>query len=377
MLERLRPDPLRALIALEWVAVISSYTVDLAMSIGHINGNPADPRSLIIFSLLCAFATIAVFSCPHVPHRRFVIVIVALLFVCILGLNHTAATSPIVLLLILGTRLTFAFGLRGAVTGWMLSNIVTMLSILDVIIHKPTQSNIIQGGFELIVFGLMATLFFGLIGIMWLYARKGQDTAAAAERARIALDLHDSLGHTLTTLNVHLQNAILLQEIDHQKTRFYLDGAATLASGVLDDVRETVTMLHDDASDFSIAQLIQQLRTDFSSVQAIELDWNVRIENEPRGRSAMALYRILQESLTNIIRHANASHVSVRIETTGQHLELHVADNGRGFSSEHQRGHGLLSMRNRVESLSGTIAVRSSEGAGTRIDVVLPLGAST
>lgn len=379
MLERLRRDPLRALILLERFAIISSLVVDVMMAIGHINGAPSDPRSLVIFVALFLLSTILVFSCPHAPHRRYWIVALAIISVGALAVNHTAATTPVLLLVILGTRLTFAFGLRGAAIAWGLTILAIVLGDLDVIVHRPTTNNLVQGLFELIVFGLVATLLFGLIGIMWLYARKSGEAAAASERTRIALDLHDSLGHSLTTLTVHLQNAISLQNEDPHKTRGYLERAGDIANETLDDVRETVTILHGEGSyqRSSVVHLLDQLRRDFTATRPIALDWFVHFEREPQGRSAMALYRIVQEALTNIIRHAEASHVAVRIESNDKNVSLRISDNGRGFEGNGKTGHGLLSMRSRVESLSGTIAITSSPGTGTTIDLVFPIGENT
>ncbi len=369
----MRSEPLRALIALEWIAMISAFMLDIIFVLAHVNSNPKDPRSLAIFIAVFCVAAAAIFSCPHTPHRRYFAVVIALLASGALMDVPTQTSSSLFLLLILAARLTFAFGSRGAALAWAVGVISEVAGIAWDYAMKPTESNLTQASASAFLWGLLFTFFFGLIGIMSLYARKSIETATEAERTRIALDLHDSLGHTLTTLNVHLQNAIALNEVDKQKTRLYLERAGNLAISALDDVRETVTILHDDdAEQFPVTQLLEQLRTDFTAALSINLEWNVRMDEDLQGRSAMALYRIVQEALTNIVRHAHARNVSVRIATSKQTVEVHISDDGRGFSEEHGDGHGLISMRNRIESLGGTITIESCEGAGTRIDLTFP-----
>lgn len=375
MLERMRSDPLHALIALEWIAMISAFGLDIIFVAAHVNSNPGDPRSIATFVVLFCVATSAIFACPHAPHRRYLVVVIALLATGALMEDPTQTSSSLFLFLILGARLTFAFGFRGAALAWALGVVSESAGIAWDYAMKPTATSLLQSSASAFLWGLLFTIFFGLIGIMSLYARKSVETATLAERTRIALDLHDSLGHALTTLNTHLQNAISIQESDQKKARFYLERAGSLAGAVLDDVRETVTILHDDngAERFPATQLLEQLRADFVAAVPINLDWNVEVDGNLQGRFAMALYRIVQEALTNIIRHAHASNVTVRISANGHGVTLLVSDNGRGFRNESNGGHGLTSMRNRVESLSGTIAIISTEGGGTNVNATFPV----
>jgi two-component sensor histidine kinase len=292
-----------------------------------------------------------------------------------LGLWPTSVTATPVLLLIFVTRLTFAFGFRGTAFAWGIGIAVVVVGSVPEIVQKPTSSNVIQGIASVFEWSLIFTLLFGLVGILWLYASKAAGAAAALERTRIALDLHDSLGHALTTLSVHLQNATQLQDVDTQKTRSYLDRASALAQEVLDDVRETVTILHDEpaAQPLAIAELLERLRGDFSAAHSLALHWNVCLEPEPEGRAAIVLYRVLQEALTNVARHADARKVSVDIKGDCNKIDLKVVDDGSGFHGGTHAGHGLTSMRSRIEALNGTFRIDSGVGSGTTLRATFPL----
>jgi signal transduction histidine kinase len=377
MLERLRSNPLRGLIALEWTAMIASCAFDVAVAVGHIkfNGNGGDPRSVAVFTIFFSATAGAVFSSPHRPHRRYAALALSVLGLVGLGLWPTSVTATPVLLLIFVTRLTFAFGFRGTAFAWGIGIAVVIVGSVPEIVQKPTSSSVIQGIASVFEWSLIFTLLFGLVGILWLYASKAAAAAAALERTRIALDLHDSLGHALTTLSVHLQNATQLQDVDAQKTRSYLDRASALAQEVLDDVRETVTILHDEpaAQPLAIAELLERLRGDFSAAHSLTLHWNVCLKPEPEGRAAIVLYRVLQEALTNVARHAGARKVSVDISGDCRNIDLKVVDDGSGFHAGPHAGHGLTSMRSRIEALNGTFRIDSGVGSGTTLRATFPM----
>ncbi|MBV8689424.1 MAG: sensor histidine kinase [Candidatus Eremiobacteraeota bacterium] len=377
MLERLRSNPLRGLIALEWIAMISSYAFDVSVAVGHIlfKGSGGDPRSVAVFTSLFVVTAAAVFSTPHRAHRRYAALAVSVLGLVGLGLWPTSVTATPVLVLIFVARLTFAFGFRGTAFAWCIGIAVVVLGSVPPIWQKPTGSDVIQAIASVLEWSLIFTLLFGLVGIMWLYASKAAEAAAASERSRIALDLHDSLGHALTTLSVHLQNATQLQDVDAGKMRSYLDRASALAREVLDDVRETVTVLHDEPAtqQLAIAALLERLRRDFSAAHALTLHWNVFLNPEPEGRTAIALYRVLQEALTNVVRHASARKVSVDIIGDCNNIDLKVVDDGSGFLAGTHSGHGLTSMRSRIESLNGAFRIDSDVRSGTTLRATFPV----
>lgn len=368
-------DPLRALLALETVAIVSSYTLDVFMATMHINKNPGDPKSLAIYSVEFIFAAIALFSIPHRPNRRYLAIAGALCLAPVMVLSPTGALGPVVVLAVLASRLTFAFGFRGTAVAW----IVTFASVMiDPVMKYMAAPTFQRGAFALtdaLVILVFTSLLYGLLGIMWLYARSNAAMAASAERTRIALDLHDSLGHALTTLGVHLENAERLALTDAGKAKTYVARAGALTTAILSDVRDTVAMLHDgeELLPSSLTALLDRLHSDFSATHTIDLRWSVALEREPLGRSALVLYRVLQEALTNVARHAQAHCVSVDINGDKDTLVLCVQDDGRGFLQTEATGHGLFSMRTRIESVAGKFEISSQRGAGTRVNATLPL----
>jgi signal transduction histidine kinase len=169
-----------------------------------------------------------------------------------------------------------------------------------------------------------------------------------------------------------------MHETDPVKARAYLRSATSKTAEILGDVRETVAILHDDAQRTpSFRLLLDRLRSDFSATHEMSVSWNVRVANEPSGRVAMAIYRVLQEALTNVARHAKASRIGVEVQGYDNWIEIRIDDDGRGFSGGSVDGHGLLSMRSRIESAGGTFRVSSEPAAGTQIVARVPLEAAT
>lgn len=378
-LRRLLSDPLRALVALELAAVVCSYVVDVVMATMHINKNAGDQKSVTIYTVEYIATTIALFFIPHRPNRRYWAIGLGLCMVPVMVLSPTGALGPVVIIAVLAARLTFAFGFRGTAVAWL----VTFASIMiDPVMQYAAGPTFRRGAYvvsDAIVILVFTSLLYGVIGIMWLYARNSASVAASAERTRIALDLHDSLGHALTTLGVHLENADRLAAVDAERTRAYITRAGALTSEILSDVRETVAMLHDgeETQAAPLSSLLDRLRSDFAAAYPVDVHWCVALEREPLGRSALVVYRVLQEALTNVNRHAQAHRVSVEVRGDNDRVFLCVEDDGRGFVHGESISHGLASMRNRVEAVAGTIDISSTPGAGTRVHASFPLERSS
>ncbi len=375
-LRSLLADPLRALVALEAVAIVASYPVDVFIALMHFYKTPGDPKTLAIYTIQYIIAAIALFSIPHRPNRRYLAVAVAVCMVAVLAEAPTGMGSvgPIVAVAVLAYRLTFAFGFRGTALAWLIFFASMMFDPVRQYAEHPVFNQGMHLATTAIEVLVVTILIYGLVGIMWLYARNNAAMAAAAERSRIALDLHDSLGHALTTLGVHLENANRLALTDVDKAKTYMARAGELTREVLADVRDTVAMLHEgeDEQRPPLSSLLDRLRSDFAAAD-IDLRWRVSLEREPLGRSAHVLYRVLQEALTNVARHAHARRVDVEVRGDNDEVHVSVEDDGRGFDKAGDNGHGLVSMRTRVESVAGTINIGSRIGAGTRVHATIPL----
>jgi signal transduction histidine kinase len=211
-------------------------------------------------------------------------------------------------------------------------------------------------------------------------------TAQEGERQRIARELHDETGQKLLALNMGLA------AVDTQLT----SGDAVRATSMVRNLRElndlAVSELRNIMADLRPAQLddlglvpalrwyIQQYQTRQPSLSAVLL----ADRTLPRlpAQHETVLFRIAQEALTNVARHARATEVTVTLSRTGDRICLEISDNGQGFDTsapprhEPHSGLGLVGMRERVALVRGELLIESEPGHGTRIMVRLPLGGS-
>jgi two-component system sensor histidine kinase UhpB len=216
--------------------------------------------------------------------------------------------------------------------------------------------------------------------------------AQEEERHRLALELHDESSQNLTALLVHIE--ILSQNLQSLPETAVTNDARKQLSGGLDYLRG----LTQDTLE-SIRTLAQQLRPSVlddlglyaafrwlaeDGRQRLQLPLELRIEgveDRTRGREGPALYetalfRIAQESLTNIARHANACHVTMTLKQQQDYIYLRIYDDGCGYDAAvHQAGTGMVGMRERANALRGTMKIFSQPGKGTTVEAILPLPA--
>ena len=196
-------------------------------------------------------------------------------------------------------------------------------------------------------------------------------TVQEDERSRIARDLHDHVGQLLTGLNLGLSAAIEKPETNKLHT------LKELASTILEDVRRISrdlrpALLDELGLEFAIKRFIREL----VSQSNLKVDILIRIPETVARDVTIVIYRVTQEALTNVLRHANAHHASVIVTTSEDAIHLIVEDDGVGFdptaivSFEHV---GLSSMRERVELVGGIFTIESLPEKGTTINAVIPL----
>lgn len=374
---RFATSPLRVLVWIEAVCFALAFGGDIFFALTiHFALNGSMAFWLKAYIPLIALTAALVFSVPHAPNRRGLVIAGAIAAGCAAALIPSPGVSSIVLLAILAARLTFGFGFRGAALAWGAG--LAAIACDAIAEHwGPAHLNVGELLFGVYGISVQLALIFGIIGVMWLYARALASTAATAERVRIALDLHDSLGHTLTTLLVQLQNAESLGGEEPEQSLHYVKQATSTATELLGDVRETVAMLHNENQQPSapLTSMLTRLHKDFAATHPQTIIWNVQLDGEPSGRIAMAIYRVMQEALTNIARHAHAKRIEVSVLEGDGGLELVVRDDGTGFKSMSATGHGLDSMHARIESIGGTLSIESRLGHGTRVQARVPLEA--
>jgi signal transduction histidine kinase len=211
--------------------------------------------------------------------------------------------------------------------------------------------------------------------------------AQETERGRISRELHDRLGQDLTALKLGLQNI--------QRSGSVPAGMAVeikklegLAEGLMRDIHRIAWELRPSVlDDLGLALALQRYADEWSSAAGVPVDVHTDVDLGTRRLGheiETTLYRIVQEALTNVARHAQAQHVSVLLERRPGYLSLIVEDDGRGFAAqqviEAPAGPGklgLLGMQDRVELIGGTLTIESTPATGTTVFARLPLDPET
>jgi signal transduction histidine kinase len=206
------------------------------------------------------------------------------------------------------------------------------------------------------------------------YALKAQENGSLQERNRIAREIHDSLGHSLTALNLHLEMAVKLAAIKPEKSREVLLEAKRLGSIALNDVRQSVSTLRSDPlHNQDLPTAIHKLADEFKLSNHIQPVCRIDLLPHLPQPVSIAIYRIIQEALTNISKYAHASEVAIELIAQPTTLELRVIDNGSGFiPNNNMTGFGLQGMRERVLSIQGEFEIISAPDRGCQILASIP-----
>src|SRR5579875_527481 len=194
--------------------------------------------------------------------------------------------------------------------------------------------------------------------------------ATEVERSRIAREIHDSLGHSLTTLNVQLDLARKFSIEDPARSAQALQLAKELATQSLDDVRLAVRSLR--SPNFDLKDAVDRLVQDARRGQSLDVSVDGEMPDLPPA-VGFQLFRVIQECLTNVVKHANASRVSIAVSRKGRTVEVDFSDNGSGLKEQPHHGFGIKGMQERVESLHGSMTIQAGPQQGTRIQVKIPL----
>lgn len=212
------------------------------------------------------------------------------------------------------------------------------------------------------------------------YALRIEDQATLQERNRIAREIHDALGHTLTAQSIQLENAQLFLPPEAEKAASFLSEARHLGTRALQEVRRSISTLRaDPLQGQTLEGAIAQAVTQFQQTTGIQPDYSFYLSQPLPLEISTALYRILQESLTNIYKHGQATKVNIQLHTKVGHMQLQqvqlqIEDNGEGFNPEgNTTGFGLQGMRERTAALGGQFFLTSHPGQGCRITVIVPL----
>jgi signal transduction histidine kinase len=206
------------------------------------------------------------------------------------------------------------------------------------------------------------------------YAVQAEEMATIQERNRLAREIHDNLGHYLTVVNVQIEAARAVLSQNPVQAEEALDKAQTLTKEGLASVRQSVSALREAPTDNrtlidAIQSLVQEARSSGLVVEFEAIGERRLLDSQTK----LTLYRVAQEGLTNVRKHAHASRVDVTLDySQPQTVCLSIQDNGVGKSAAVGDGFGLIGMRERVQMLGGRLTIESATGKGLRLETAVP-----
>jgi signal transduction histidine kinase len=202
---------------------------------------------------------------------------------------------------------------------------------------------------------------------------------AAAERTRIARELHDIVSHSISVVTIQVQAVRRRLGPDNEAEAADLAQVEATARQALNEMRRLFGVLRAEGEQPALAPQpgLDQLDALVASVRGGGVDVRVVLEGEPQPLPPgidLAAYRIVQEGLTNAMRHSEASEVTVTVRYQPDSLQLRIHDNGRGLQRTKNPGHGLVGVRERVILYGGTVEVANGPHSGVTLTATLPTG---
>jgi len=279
---------------------------------------------------------------------------------------------------------------------WRVAAASTLATVVAFALHR------IVWGYSLPLFGVISEIALALLAlVLGLYQatrlayleqvhQRAQrlerervllaEQAAAEERLRIARELHDVVAHNISLMVVQAQ-ALGATVGAEEQTRDSALAIADLGRGAMSEMHRTLELMRaSDAADERAPQptlagldaLIEQARAAGVSVE-------LSVDGDPHALDAgveLSAYRIVQEALTNVIKHAGPAHVAVRVSYAQDQLAIEIVDDGVGTGGPEtpRSGHGLVGMRERVALFGGTLRTGPDDGGGFRVQALLPYG---
>lgn len=209
------------------------------------------------------------------------------------------------------------------------------------------------------------------------YASTLEQLAVSRERNRLARELHDTLAHTLSALTVQLDASTAIWDQTPQRAREMVQHALDTARSGLGETRRALASLRAaPLVDLGLALALQSLADNIAERRGLDVKTEIAtgLESLP-AEVEQTYYRVAQEALDNVVRHAGASEATLRLQRDNNALVLEVRDDGRGMSPERDGDrYGLQGMRERAELIGATLEVASTPEAGTTVRLVKELG---
>ena len=196
--------------------------------------------------------------------------------------------------------------------------------------------------------------------------------AQESERLRVAQDLHDQVGQTLTAALLQLERAV--RSLDDPEAERVIEAREAVRAG-LEDVRRIARELRPEAlDDLGLASALAALSERFASQAGLQIVCSVDPELPELSREAeLVVYRVAQEALTNVARHSGAHTAELRVERDTDRLSLRVLDDGRGLPSDSVAGGGLQGMTERASTVEAAVRVENRPAGGVEVRLDVPL----
>jgi signal transduction histidine kinase len=389
-------QPFRLLLWLEWLLLGAAVFMELLL--------PFQFSMVLIFRLLSIgiFAAIGRWLPKHgTLGTRWLYTAgeCALILIAIVGFS-LSARSVLVLCLILMMRTCLLLNRSGqlAILGFALTTYTTVI-LIKPIVRERMMSTIWDWRLSNILMSDLA-LIFALLLINALlaerhireqleraqaelatahiqlrdYALRIEDRATLQERNRIAREIHDGLGHTLTAQTIQINNTLLFWETDRDRAIAFLRQAKQLGAEAMLEIRRSISVLRSNPLQGKPLKVaVQKLLADFEHNTGIIPAAQIDIPTTLPLEIDTTLYRILQESLTNIHKHAKAQSIRLELKQYSDRIQMSIADNGRGFNpQQNTTGFGLRGMQERAVALGGKFHIESQPGDGCCISISLP-----
>lgn len=199
---------------------------------------------------------------------------------------------------------------------------------------------------------------------------QAREAGVLDERQRMAREIHDTLAQGLTGIITQLRAAKRVEDM-----RPHVDLALTLAQENLTEARRSVQALSPlELEEAHLPEALSAMARNWAGGSGIDLHVEVTGESRPLSPAIeVTLFRVAQEALTNVAKHAGASRVGLTLSYAGDVVLLDIRDDGAGIGAESGRGFGLSSMRQRVRGVGGTLEIESTPGEGTAVSASVPV----
>lgn len=201
-----------------------------------------------------------------------------------------------------------------------------------------------------------------------------QELAVLEERQRLARNLHDAVNQSLFSAGLIAEVLPRLWDRDQSEARRSLEDLRRLIRGAMAEMRALLAELRPSTlTDADLGDLLRLLGNAFTGRTNILVEVTTTGEGSLPAEAQVSIYRICQEALNNIAKHAKASRVEIDVRLAAGELELHIRDNGHGFDLSEQipSGHyGLAMMRERAEAVKAQLTISSQPGQGTEVTIL-------